>query len=97
MAEQTNSYENIFSKVFKDPLYDYIKIDNDICEKIIDNRYFQRLRRIEQTSMRCLYPSARHDRFIHSIGVYHLAKIAINALKNNEKVDLTKENLDFPD
>lgn len=97
MAEQKNSYENIFCKVFKDPLYDYIKIDNDICEKIIDNKYFQRLRRIEQTSMRCLYPSARHDRFIHSIGVYHLAKIAINALKNNEKVDLTKENLDFPD
>lgn len=24
--------------------------------------------------MRCLYPSARHDRFIHSIGIYHLAK-----------------------
>lgn len=76
----------IYQKVFKDPLYDYINIDNDICDKIIDSQYFQRLKRIEQTSMRCLYPSARHDRFIHSIGVYHLAKIAIDALEKNDVV-----------
>lgn len=36
----------IFKKVFKDPLYDYIRIDNNVCEKIIDSKYFQRLRRI---------------------------------------------------
>ena len=70
-------------KIFKDPLYNYISVDSDICEKIIDNKYFQRLRRIEQTSMRCLYPSARHDRFIHSLGTYHLGKIAIKALTDN--------------
>lgn len=82
-------------KVFKDPLYDYISIDSDICEKIIDSKYFQRLRRIEQTSMRCLYPSARHDRFIHSIGVYHLAKMAIYALKFNDKVYIECNEEDF--
>ena len=71
------------TKIIKDPLYDYIVVDQDICESIIDNKYFQRLRRIEQTSMRCLYPSARHDRFIHSLGVYHLAKMATNALQKN--------------
>ena len=81
----------IFKKVFKDPLYDYIRIDNNVCEKIIDDKYFQRLRRIEQTSMRCLYPSARHDRFIHSIGVYHLAKVAIKALKRNKYVVINDE------
>lgn len=74
-----------FAKIFKDPVYDYVEIDNDICDKIIDSKYFQRLKRIEQTSMRCLYPSARHDRFIHSIGVYHLAKIVIETLRKNEK------------
>ena len=83
---------DIFKKVFKDPLYDYISIDNNICDKIIDNQYFQRLRRIEQTSMRCLYPTARHDRFIHSLGVYHLAQIAIKALLKNEPVRIDKEN-----
>ena len=73
-------------KIFKDPIYDYVRIDNEICERIIDTDYFQRLRRIEQTSMRCLYPSARHDRFIHSIGVYHLAKMAISALNSNKVI-----------
>lgn len=91
----------IFEKMFKDPLYDYIFIDNNICDDIIDSPYFQRLRRIEQTSMRCLYPSARHDRFIHSIGVYHLAKTAIAALRKNETVyiDMKKEEskFHFPD
>lgn len=97
--------KNRFSKIFKDPLYDYVEIDNDICDQIIDNKYFQRLKRIEQTSMRCLYPSARHDRFIHSIGVYHLAKIAIETLRKNEsarhdenKIELdedTKDNIFF--
>lgn len=71
------------TKMFKDPLYDYIVVDADICSSIIDNKYFQRLRRIEQTSMRCLYPSARHDRFIHSLGTYHLAKIAIKSINEN--------------
>lgn len=92
---------DIFEKMFKDPLYDYIFIDNNICEYIIDSPYFQRLRRIEQTSMRCLYPSARHDRFIHSIGVYHLAKLAIAALKMNKPVYIGINESDsrfaFPD
>lgn len=78
-------------KIFKDPIYDYIYIDNDVCEKIIDTAYFQRLRRVEQTSMRCLYPSARHDRFIHSIGVYHLAKLAVRALSENKIVYVDKD------
>ena len=84
-------------KIFKDPLYDYIYIDSDICDKIIDNIFFQRLRRIEQTSMRCLYPSARHDRFIHSLGVYHLAKIAINSIENNELINLDGSEINLPD
>ncbi len=34
--------------------------------------------------MRCLFPSARHDRFIHSLGVYHLGKqAAFHLLKNS--------------
>ena len=90
------------TKIIKDPLYDYIAVDQDICENIIDSKYFQRLRRIEQTSMRCLYPSARHDRFIHSLGVYHLAKMATAAIQSNgiividERYDSEKEKF-IPD
>ena len=68
-------------KVFKDPVHGYISVDEDIVDLIIDSKYFQRLRRIEQTSMRCVYPSARHDRFAHSLGTYYLAKVATNAVK----------------
>ena len=82
----------IKQKIFKDPLYNYIYVDEDICTNIIDNKYFQRLRRIEQTSMRCLYPSARHDRFIHSLGTYNLAKIAIEAIYENDIIIVGNDN-----
>ena len=88
--------KNSTQKIFKDPLYDYINIDSDICDKIIDSIYFQRLRRIEQTSMRCLYPSARHDRFIHSLGVYHLAKLAIKSIENNKPINLEGSEIELP-
>lgn len=70
-------------KVIRDVIHGYIYIDEYILEHIIDTRYFQRLRRIEQTSMRVLYPAARHDRFIHSIGTYFLGKRAIEFFYNN--------------
>lgn len=68
-------------KIFRDPVHGYISLSEDIVDLIVDNAYFQRLRRIEQSSMRCVYPSARHDRFAHSIGTYHLARIATSAIQ----------------
>jgi len=64
-------------KRFKDPVHGYITVPTHFCNSLIDTCIFQRLRHIEQTSMRCLYPGARHDRFIHSLGVYHLGCKAI--------------------
>lgn len=61
-------------KSFKDPVYGYIEIDNYIISTIIDTPEFQRLRNIIQTSYSPLYPSAVHNRFVHSLGVYHLGK-----------------------
>lgn len=60
------------TKRFLDSVHGYIVIPDTYCKKIIDTVSFQRLRRIEQTSGRSLFPSARHDRFIHSLGVFHL-------------------------
>jgi len=71
------------SKEFRDPVHGYISVRADWCAAFIDTAIFQRLRDIEQTSMRPLYPSARHDRFTHSLGVYHLAKIAFECLSEN--------------
>lgn len=67
-------------KVFKDPIYGYIEVENDLIKKVIDKPAFQRLRRIIQTSYSPLYTSAIHNRFTHSLGVYYLGKIAINSI-----------------
>lgn len=72
-------------KVFRDPIYGYIHIPDNYCKDFIDNEIFQRLKRIEQTSMRVVYPSAHHDRFSHSIGVYYLGKLAFDNLERNSK------------
>lgn len=68
------------NKKFKDPLYGYISIPTGYANRIIDSPAFQRLRRITQTSYAPLYSSAVHNRFIHSLGVYHLGGIASGTL-----------------
>lgn len=81
------------TKIVRDSIHGYIEIDGDVAHYLVDTKYFQRLRRIEQTSMRCLYPAARHDRFIHSIGTYHLAKLAFSSfVKNISTIEICGEN-----
>ncbi len=69
-------------KQFKDPLYGYIDID-ELFLPLIDTAEFQRLRNIRQTGYQSLYPSALHNRFVHSVGVYHLGTKAFTCFKNN--------------
>lgn len=77
------------NKTFRDPVHGYIEIPSKWCDIFIDTFIFQRLRQIEQTSMRVLYPGARHDRFIHSLGVYHLGKYASDCLcRNSQKIGI---------
>ena len=74
-------------KQFKDPIYGYVILPTEYVKNIIDTAEFQRLRRIVQTSYSPLYSASVHNRFIHSIGVYHLGTIAcegvFEGLKNN--------------
>lgn len=69
-------------KQFKDPVYGYIEVRS--CHiAIINSAEFQRLRNIRQTGYASLYPSALHNRFVHSLGVFHLGNKAINYLRSN--------------
>lgn len=70
-----------FDKQFKDPIYGYINIDGDVVSDIIDTPAFQRLKDIRQTSYTPLFPAAYHNRYVHSLGVYHLGRIAFHAIK----------------
>lgn len=73
----------------KDPLYGYIELDDYIAD-IIDTPNFQRLRHIIQTSYTAIYPSALHNRFSHSLGVYHLGKIAFDSLFKNSQTSISE-------
>lgn len=79
------------TKKFRDTIHGYIDIPDIIVSNIIDTEQFQRLKYIEQTSMRSLYPAARHDRFIHSLGVYWLGKQAFAYFRQNSQKVLLEE------
>lgn len=70
-----------------DTVHGYIMVSDELIKNIIDTPAFQRLRRIEQTSIRSVYPSARHDRFIHSLGVYHIGSLIVDHLRKEEEAN----------
>lgn len=86
-------------KRLKDPLYGYINIPTDIAKKIIDTATFQRLRRIIQTSYSPLYASSIHNRFVHSLGVFHLGQLAIKTISEqvkSKKIDIKNfDNIEY--
>ena len=75
--------ETTKDKIFKDPVHGYINVPTCYVKNIIDSEFFQRLRNIEQTGMRVLYPTGKHDRFSHSVGVFYLGQKAVDALKKD--------------
>ena len=82
-------------KQIKDPIYGYVDIDDEYIQ-LINTPEFQRLRNVVQTSYQALYPSALHNRFVHSIGVFHLGKKAFSCFKSNvEKTFDDYKNLDW--
>lgn len=70
-----------------DTVHGYIMVDESFVDHIIDTQLFQRLRRVEQTSIRAVYPSARHDRFIHSLGVFHIGSLIVTQLRADAKAN----------
>ncbi|MDP3115200.1 MAG: HD domain-containing protein [Candidatus Cloacimonadaceae bacterium] len=62
-----------FIHEFRDPIHNFIYVTDDE-RKVINSKYFQRLRYIHQLAMTYLvYPGASHKRFEHSLGVMALA------------------------
>jgi hypothetical protein len=69
----------------RDPIHNYIRLDT-MGEELLDTPRVQRLRRIHQLGTGSLvYPGANHTRFEHSLGAYHLAGLAADALSLPEE------------
>lgn len=68
----------MIKKLISDPLYGFIEIEEEIILDLINTKFFQRLRRINQLSAASsVYPTATHTRFTHCLGVYHLACLVL--------------------
>ncbi|GBG97074.1 HD domain-containing protein [Lactococcus termiticola] len=62
-------------KVFRDPVHNYITVQNQTIYDLINTAEFQRLRRIKQLGTSSFtFHGAEHSRFSHCMGVYHIAK-----------------------
>lgn len=69
-------------KIINDPLYGFIDIPDGLLLNIVKHPLMQRLTRINQLGMaNVVYPGARHSRFLHSIGAFHLTSQAIMSLQ----------------
>jgi HD superfamily phosphohydrolase len=67
-------------RAIKDSVHDYVEVEG-VARELLDTWAVQRLRHIKQLStVRLVYPSANHTRFEHSLGVYHLARRALEYL-----------------
>lgn len=75
------------TKEFMDAVHGYISIPKPFVDNLIDTVYFQRLRNIDQTGMRIVFPNGKHDRFGHSLGVFYLGSRAVDALLTNFRKD----------
>ncbi|HOI46751.1 MAG TPA: HD domain-containing protein [Bacilli bacterium] len=61
-------------KVFRDPIYGYITVSDELVWNIINTKEFQRLKRIHQLGgVSAVFHTAEHSRFSHSLGVYQNA------------------------
>lgn len=82
MANVSKSYYFESVKIIRDLIHGYINLSQFELQ-LIDTIQFQRLKDIRQLTCQQVYPSARHTRFEHSLGVLELTKKAIKHLNKN--------------
>ncbi|CAH1226913.1 HD domain-containing protein [Paenibacillus sp. JJ-223] len=79
-------------KVFKDPVHNYIHVQDPIIWQLINTPEFQRLRRIRQLGTSYLtFHGAEHSRFSHSLGVYEITRKIISQFERSHYPDWPKE------
>lgn len=85
------------SKRIRDAVHGLIVFDRSkevekLAWKLLGTREFQRFRRIRQLGVSELtFPSAVHSRFVHSIGVFHIARKLIEVIQRELASDFQGE------
>jgi HD superfamily phosphohydrolase len=70
-------------KIVNDPVHGFITIPSALIYDLIENRWFQRLRRIKQLGLTHLvYPGSTHTRFQHALGAMYLMSNAVTVLRS---------------
>ncbi|BDR60989.1 HD domain-containing protein [Lactobacillus xylocopicola] len=65
--------------VLRDPVHEYIHIEDQVILDILKTKEFQRMRRIKQLGpIAYVFPGATHTRFEHNLGVYELTRRICN-------------------
>ncbi|MDF7639515.1 HD domain-containing protein [Lactobacillus sp. ESL0791] len=65
--------------VLRDPVHEYIHIDDQVVLDVLSSKEFQRMRRIKQLGpISYVFPGATHTRFEHNLGVYELTRRICN-------------------
>jgi len=87
MLEKTSE-----SKVLRDPIHEYIHIDDQLIWELLGTREVQRLKRIHQLGTTYqVYHTAEHSRFAHSLGVYEIVRRMVNEISGIDDL-LTPED-----
>lgn len=67
-------------KEILDTVHGYIPIPCDFLDDFVNTLEFQRLQHISQSAICSLFPCANHNRYMHSLGVFHIGQMIVNAL-----------------
>lgn len=71
-------------KVFRDPIHDYVYVQDQVILDLINTKEFQRLRRIHQLGTASfVFHGAEHTRFSHSLGCYEVARRIVESFARN--------------
>ncbi len=71
-------------KVFRDPVHNYIHVNNQIIYDLINTKEFQRLRRIKQLGTSSYtFHGGEHSRFSHVLESMRLLVVSRRFLKKN--------------
>lgn len=80
------------TKVLRDPIHEYIHIEDQLIWDLVACREVQRLKRIHQLGTTYqVYHTAEHSRFAHSLGVYEIVRRMVHEVSGIDEL-LTEED-----